>query len=183
MRIKSFKIENFRNLHFVECIDVPNLMVISGPNGCGKSALLEALNIAKNAVSSYSGGDLFSNIQSHLVSAGKKKSNISLTLEFSDAEILHYEGKYPESFPKEYEIIVKERITDGQLKKLSEGVKLFGKRTKETKIKRISSNKFNIVLTEGKNRQIRRICRKVGNPVISLKRIRIANLKLTNLFK
>lgn len=78
--------------------------------------------------------------------------------------------------PKEYEVKVQGDITDGALEKLREGVKLWGEKTKETEIKRLTKNTFLITLTEGKNRQIRRICRKVGYPVLELKRIKIKGL-------
>ena len=82
---------------------------------------------------------------------------------------------------KEYEVTVQKNITGGQLDKLRAGIKLFGEKTKETKIQKISDTIFRIILTEGKNRQIRRICRKVGNPVIELKRVRIGKLEMTHL--
>jgi len=77
---------------------------------------------------------------------------------------------------KEYEVKVQGKITEGALTKLREGVKLRGEKTSSTQIKRLSGNKFLITLTEGKNRQIRRICRKVGFPVLKLKRVKIKNL-------
>jgi 23S rRNA pseudouridine2605 synthase/23S rRNA pseudouridine2604 synthase len=46
---------------------------------------------------------------------------------------------------------------------------------------RISSRRFRIILKEGKNKQIRRMVRKVGNQVVDLKRIRIANIELGSL--
>ena len=81
MRIKSFKIENFRNLKYVECNNVPNFVVICGRNGCGKSALLEALITAKEIVGSYG----FS-IDNMCVSADADIAKISLTLEFDEKE-------------------------------------------------------------------------------------------------
>ncbi|MFC1732942.1 pseudouridine synthase [candidate division KSB1 bacterium] len=82
---------------------------------------------------------------------------------------------------KEYEVTVANPINKGQLDKLKAGVKLWGEKTKETKIRQIGTRSMRIVLTEGKNRQIRRICQKVGLPVVRLKRIRIKNLKLGGL--
>ena len=74
---------------------------------------------------------------------------------------------------KEYEVIVKGIITNEQIFKLERGVRLWGEKTKETHVNKIGPNKMRIILTEGKNRQIRRICEKVGLPVKHLKRIRI----------
>lgn len=78
--------------------------------------------------------------------------------------------------PKEYEVKVQGPITDGSLNKLREGVKLWGEKTNPTEITRLAPNRFLITLTEGKNRQIRRICRKVGFPVTQLTRVRIKGL-------
>ncbi|MDL1964911.1 MAG: rRNA pseudouridine synthase, partial [Deltaproteobacteria bacterium] len=50
-------------------------------------------------------------------------------------------------------------------------------------VKRISAKVFSIILKEGKNKQIRRMVRKMGNKVVRLKRIRISNIKLGNLAK
>ena len=74
---------------------------------------------------------------------------------------------------KEYEVKVAGKITEGSLEKLREGVKLWGEKTNPTTIERLSGTRFRITLTEGKNRQIRRICRKVGFPVLELKRVKI----------
>lgn len=82
---------------------------------------------------------------------------------------------------KEYEVQVDGKLTPGVIKKLEAGVKLEGKKTKPTKIKPLGLYKMRIILTEGKNRQIRRICQKVGCPVRTLKRIRIKNVELGNL--
>ena len=82
---------------------------------------------------------------------------------------------------KEYEVKVKRYISDGALKRISKGMKLFGEKTLPTKVKRLSKTKFRIILKEGKNRQIRRLCRKVGNEVVDLNRIRVASLSLGNL--
>lgn len=82
---------------------------------------------------------------------------------------------------KEYEVTVKGAITRGAIEKLEAGVKLWGQKTLPTQIKKVGRNTMRIILKEGKNRQIRRICQKVGYPVKALKRIRIKNLQLGNL--
>ena len=82
---------------------------------------------------------------------------------------------------KEYEVTVKGFVTNGAIAKLESGVKLWGEKTKGARVWKIGPNRMRIVLTEGKNRQIRRICQKVGLPVTALKRIRIKKLKLGNL--
>jgi AAA15 family ATPase/GTPase len=83
MRIQSFRIENFRNLRLLECSNVPDFMVICGGNGCGKSALLEALMIAKESVGPY--GNF--NIDKRAISSNAEQAAITMTLSFKDHEI------------------------------------------------------------------------------------------------
>lgn len=71
---------------------------------------------------------------------------------------------------------VEKPIPGGVFKKLRQGVKVLGSKTKPVKVKRLSGRRFTITLTEGRNRQIRRMCQKVGFPVKELKRIRIVTL-------
>ena len=82
---------------------------------------------------------------------------------------------------KEYEVRVAKPITSGALKSMEKGLPMMGTKTRPAKIKRISAKSFNIILKEGKNRQIRRMVRKVGNRVASLKRIRFSGVKLGRL--
>jgi len=82
---------------------------------------------------------------------------------------------------KEYEVSFFTEIPDETLKKLSSGLHLFGKKTRPIKIKRMGSYRIRMVLTEGKNRQIRRLCSGLGYPVKKLKRVRILNFELGNL--
>ncbi|MBN2096012.1 rRNA pseudouridine synthase, partial [Candidatus Peregrinibacteria bacterium] len=95
---------------------------------------------------------------------------------------LTYKLTHPSSeCEKEYEVKVDGMIRPGQMDRLRAGVKLWGEKTKETQVKKIRPNRMRIVLREGKNRQIRRICQKVGLPVLQLKRIRIKGLSLGDL--
>ena len=82
---------------------------------------------------------------------------------------------------KEYYVKVNDDVPDGALKKLEYGISLDGQKLKPAKIKRVNKNSFHIILTEGKNRQIRRMCQKVGFEVIILKRLRIAKILLEDL--
>jgi pseudouridine synthase len=95
---------------------------------------------------------------------------------------LTYKLTHPSSeSEKEYEVIVDSKLTRGVIEKLEDGVKLWGEKTKPTRIEQLSAFKMRIILTEGKNRQIRRICQKVGCPVVKLKRIRVKNVHLADL--
>ncbi|WP_300754888.1 pseudouridine synthase [uncultured Brachyspira sp.] len=82
---------------------------------------------------------------------------------------------------KEYFVKVNDSIPDGALKKLEYGISLDGQKLKPAKLKRITKNSFHIILTEGKNRQIRRMCQKIGFEVITLKRLRISDILLDDL--
>lgn len=82
---------------------------------------------------------------------------------------------------KEYYVKLEGNISDGVLKKLEFGISLDGKKLKPAIVKRVSKNSFNIILKEGRNRQIRRMCEKVGFEVILLKRLRISNIYLNDL--
>lgn len=82
---------------------------------------------------------------------------------------------------KEYIVEVFWSITDDSLEMMRKGLFILWSYTKEAKIKRISSWKFSIIITEWRNRQIRRMVEKVWNQVKKLKRIRIENIELGKL--
>lgn len=95
---------------------------------------------------------------------------------------LHHRLLHPSfDHEKEYEVRVEDRISDSALRKMARGLPMMGTRTRPAKIRRLSENRFRIVLREGKNRQIRRMVRKVGGRVSALKRTRIANIRLGRL--
>lgn len=77
---------------------------------------------------------------------------------------------------KEYAVTTIRPITDGQLHKLERGVTIDRVKTKPASARRIGPSIFTLALTEGRNRQIRRMCQKVGCPVKALKRVRIMTL-------
>ena len=109
------------------------------------------------------------------------KDSTGLLLLTNDGR-LHHRLSHPSfDHEKEYEVTVRSHISDGALTSLEKGMPMMGTRTRPAKIKRLSSNRFRIVLKEGKNRQIRRMVRKVGRRVTGLKRIRISNIKLGRL--
>ena len=82
---------------------------------------------------------------------------------------------------KEYEVEVNKSFDDEFLKKMSEGVPILDTVTRKCELKRTGKASFNIILTQGLNRQIRRMCEYFGYKVIKLKRIRIMNIKLGKL--
>ena len=95
---------------------------------------------------------------------------------------LHHRLSHPSfDHEREYDVTVSRPIPDGALRTLAKGMPMMGTKTRPAEIKRIASRRFRIVLKEGKNRQIRRMIRKVDNQVTRLKRIRIANITLGTL--
>ena len=92
-------------------------------------------------------------------------------------EILRSENKHE----KEYIVSVDRPINDEFVQKMSAGVKILGTKTLPCKVKQLSSNEFNIILMQGLNRQIRRMCETLGYNVTSLKRLRIMNIELGKL--
>lgn len=102
MRIVNFKIENFRNLRLAECTNVPGFMMICGGNGCGKSALLEALMTAKEHAGAY--GNF--NFDSRAVSADAEKATITMNLAFTEEERAFVQKQFGSECPETDEIII-----------------------------------------------------------------------------
>ncbi len=82
---------------------------------------------------------------------------------------------------KKYVVTNTSQITQNQIKALESGVDIGGYITKPAKINVIDKNKFEISISEGKNRQIRKMCEVVGVKLTNLKRVQIGNIKLGNL--
>lgn len=82
---------------------------------------------------------------------------------------------------KEYEVKVNKKISDEELMILQNGIPVLGQITNFSKTKRRGEDEFNIILTQGLNRQIRRMCKYLGFEVVSLRRIRIMHINIGNL--
>lgn len=91
--------------------------------------------------------------------------------------ILRAEGKHE----KEYIVTVDRPLTPRFLKAMSEGVRILGSMTLPCKVEKESDRVFRITLTEGKNRQIRRMCQTFDYNVRKLRRVRIMNIHLGQL--
>ena len=87
-------------------------------------------------------------------------------------------GNYHE---KEYEVTINRPVTNAFLKQMSEGVEILDTVTRPCKVKKIGVYTFRIILTQGMNRQIRRMCEACGYRVRELKRLRIMNIHLGDL--
>jgi 23S rRNA pseudouridine2604 synthase len=82
---------------------------------------------------------------------------------------------------KEYIVTVDRPITQKFLKMMSGRIPMLGTRTLPSKVTKLKPNVFKIILTQGLNRQIRRMCEFCGYNVLALKRVRIMHLRLGNL--
>jgi 23S rRNA pseudouridine2604 synthase len=82
---------------------------------------------------------------------------------------------------KEYIVTVNKKLLPDFAAKMSKGVRIMDTTTLPCKVRLLSGKTFSIILTQGLNRQIRRMCEVFGYEVISLKRVRIMNIQLGNL--
>lgn len=99
----------------------------------------------------------------------------------NDGDIVNKVLRAGNNHEKEYIVTVDKSIDDQFLSKMSNGIPILGTVTKKCKVEKISSNVFKIVLVQGLNRQIRRMCSYLGYDVLKLKRTRIMNVVLGNL--
>ena len=101
-----------------------------------------------------------------------------LILLTDDGDIVNKILRASNNHEKEYVVSVDKPISQTFLKRMANGVPILDQITKPCKIKRINSKTFKIILTQGLNRQIRRMCEYFGYDVITLKRTRIMNIEL-----
>ena len=106
------------------------------------------------------------------------RSTTGLILLTNDGETANQILKTSNNNEKEYLVKVNKPISESILKKMSEGIPMLGKKTRKCSIKKLKTNQFKIILTQGLNRQIRRMCNYFDFKVVSLVRTRIMNIKL-----
>jgi 23S rRNA pseudouridine2604 synthase len=109
------------------------------------------------------------------------KDSDGLILLTNDGDIVNKILRAENDHEKEYIVTVDRAITKQFLFGMANGVKIDGVMTRKCKITYVSTNVFRIILTEGRNRQIRKMCEAFGYTVVRLQRIRIMNIKLGNL--
>ncbi|MFD3447227.1 pseudouridine synthase [Microbacteriaceae bacterium 4G12] len=109
------------------------------------------------------------------------KASEGLILLTNNGDIVNKILRGEHNHEKEYIVTVDRAFTDKFLKNMSEGVAILDTVTKPCKVSRISECVFRIILTQGLNRQIRRMCKALGHNVIRLQRIRIMNVELDDL--
>ena len=106
-----------------------------------------------------------------------------LLLMTNDGDLIDAVMRGSNGHEKEYIVRVRSRIADADLEHFRKGVYLkdLGVTTRPCRVERLGDHTFSITLTQGLNRQIRRMCKAVGNEVRRLKRIRIMNVELKNM--
>lgn len=82
---------------------------------------------------------------------------------------------------KEYLVTVDRPVRREDLRIMAEGMVILGSKTKPAVVKKIGDNRFSLILTEGRNRQIRRMCEEFGYDVKALRRIRVMDIELGDL--
>jgi 23S rRNA pseudouridine2604 synthase len=109
------------------------------------------------------------------------KDSEGLILLTNDGNIVNKILRAENNHEKEYIVAVNKEITIEFIKQMSSGVAILDTVTKPCKINQIDRYTFSIILTQGLNRQIRRMCETLGYRVVNLKRVRIMNILLGRL--
>lgn len=106
------------------------------------------------------------------------KPSEGLILLTDDGDIVNKILRARNNHEKEYIVTVDRLITDDFIERMSSGIPILDTVTRECEVEQLSKFVFRIVLTQGLNRQIRRMCEYLGYEVVKLKRIRIMNIEL-----
>ena len=109
------------------------------------------------------------------------KDSQGLLLMTNQGDILNKILRAGNAHEKEYIVSVNKDVTEEFLSGMSNGVPILDTVTRKCKVEKIGNRKFRIILTQGLNRQIRRMCEYFGYRVVGLKRVRIMNIKLGDL--
>lgn len=109
------------------------------------------------------------------------KDSEGLLLLTSDGEIVNRLLRAAGGHEKEYEVVVDKPLTREFMEKMMSGVEILGTVTLPCKLRRTGARSFNLVLVQGLNRQIRRMCEALGYNVQKLRRVRINNIRIGTL--
>lgn len=124
----------------------------------------------------------FINFKSRIFPVGRlDKPSEGLIFLTNDGDIVNKILRAGNNHEKEYVVTVDKPINQEFIAKMSNGVKILETITKKCVVKQEGKNRFRIVLVQGLNRQIRRMCQVLGYHVHTLKRVRIMNITLANL--
>lgn len=111
------------------------------------------------------------------------KDSEGLLLLTNDGDLMNQILKAANGHEKEYIVTVDQKITKEFIRKMSLGVPVLDRITNPCTVTMMNEHTFRIILTQGLNRQIRRMCEYLGYRVVSLKRVRIMNLHLDGIRK
>jgi len=111
------------------------------------------------------------------------KDSEGLILLTNDGEVVNEVLRAAHGHEKEYVVMVDREVTDEFVRKMGGGVRLEEATTNPCKVRKTGARTFDIVLTQGLNRQIRRMCEALGYRVVALKRVRIMHIQLGKLKK
>lgn len=109
------------------------------------------------------------------------KDSQGLILLTNDGDIVNKILRAGNNHEKEYIVTVDKPIDEKFIRSMASGVKILGTITKKCVVTKENKNTFRIILTQGMNRQIRRMCEALGYNVVKLNRIRIMNIRLGSL--
>ncbi len=124
----------------------------------------------------------FINYKSRIFPIGRlDKPSEGLIFLTNDGDIVNKILRAGNNHEKEYVVTVDKPIAGDFIFKMSNGIRILDTVTKKCFVKQEGKNRFRIILTQGLNRQIRRMCHALGYNVSTLKRVRIMNITLTNL--
>lgn len=124
----------------------------------------------------------FVNYKTRIFPVGRlDKRSEGLIFLTNDGDIVNKILRAGNGHEKEYVVTVDQPINGDFITKMRSGVRIQGVVTQKCFVKQEGDNRFRIILTQGLNRQIRRMCETLGYNVKSLKRIRIMNITLNNL--
>ncbi|KZE72458.1 23S rRNA pseudouridine synthase F [Paenibacillus polymyxa] len=122
------------------------------------------------------------NYPSRIFAVGRlDKASEGLILLTNDGSIVNQMMRSEHGHEKEYVVTVDKPVTDEFTQTMSRGVEILNVITKPCKVDRISEYEFRIILTQGLNLQIRRMCKALGYRVLKLERVRIMNITLNHL--
>ena len=109
------------------------------------------------------------------------KDSEGLILLTNDGDVVNRLLRAEQRHEKEYVVTVDRPVTDEFLAGMAAGVRILGRTTLPCRVERVAKNVFRIVLTQGLNRQIRRMCDEFGYTVRRLVRVRFVNVRLDGL--
>lgn len=153
--------------------DRPVLLAVNKPRGivCTTSDKDRAENIVE-----------FLNYPIRVYPVGRlDKESEGLLLMTNQGEMMDQILRGRNGHEKEYQVTVDKKITGDFIRRMGAGVAILDTVTRPCEVEQTGEKTFRIILTQGLNRQIRRMCEVLGYQVTKLRRVRIMNIKLGNL--